>query len=112
MVLGVWDVPPGSWVTWVLKWPDLWHWKDRDRRLCQEPKCELKGREWGFPGGPVVEYPPASTGDTRLILGLGRIPPAAEELSPRASAAEPEPTRCDNHVPPRACALQPEMPPQ
>ena len=52
----------------------------------------------------MVEHLPGSAGDTRLIPGLGRIPPAAEELSPRASAAEPEPTRCDtmhrdNHAP-------------
>ena len=26
----------------------------------------------GFPGGRAVKYPPASAGDTGLILGLGR----------------------------------------
>ena len=27
---------------------------------------------WGFPGGPVVNNPPASAGDTSSVPGLGR----------------------------------------
>ena len=37
--------------------------------------CLIKKRtSWGFPGGPVVENPPAGVGDTSLIPGLGRCP--------------------------------------
>ena len=31
-------------------------------------------RDWGFPGGSVVENPPANAGDTGSIPGLGRSP--------------------------------------
>ena len=30
--------------------------------------------EKGFPGGSEVKKPPASAGDTRSVLGLGRFP--------------------------------------
>ena len=44
---------------------------------------------WDFPGGPVVRNPPYNVGDTGSILGWGtKIPHAAGQLSPRATATE------------------------
>ena len=42
----------------------------------------LKQHNWGFPGGAVVENPPANAGDTGSSPGLGRFPHAAEQLGP------------------------------
>ena len=36
----------------------------------------------GFPGGAVVENPPANAGDTVFEPWSGRIPHAAEQLGP------------------------------
>ena len=49
---------------------------------------------WGFPGGAVVESPPADAGDHGFVPWSGQIPHAAERLAPWAMAAEsarPEP---------------------
>ena len=35
-------------------------------------KAPLKMEIWGFPGGTVVENPPANAGDTGSSPGLGR----------------------------------------
>ena len=35
-------------------------------------KAEFKKHLWGFPGGAVVENPPANAGDTGSSPGLGR----------------------------------------
>ena len=43
----------------------------------------------GFPGGAVVESPPADVGDMGSCPGLGRSHIAAERLGPWAMAAEP-----------------------
>ena len=42
----------------------------------------LKTSSGGFPGGAVVENLPANAGDTGSSPGLGKIPHAAEQLSP------------------------------
>ena len=42
-----------------------------------------------FPGGTVVKNPPAHEGDTGLSPGPGKIPRAAEQLSPCATTTEP-----------------------
>ena len=60
-----------------------------------------------FPGGPVVENPPANAGDTGLILHLGRSHKPWGN-SPCAATTEPmclEPVLC-NEKPPR-CKAQP-----
>ena len=54
----------------------------------------------GFPGGAVVENPPANAEDTGSSPGLGgsRIPHAAEQLGPWATTTEParlEPVLCN-----------------
>ena len=44
---------------------------------------------WDFPGGPVVKNLPSNAGDVGLIPGRGtKIPRAAGQLSPRATATE------------------------
>ena len=43
----------------------------------------------GFPGGSVIKNLPASAGDMGLILDLGKIPHAEEQLSPCATTIEP-----------------------
>ena len=43
----------------------------------------------GFPGGAVVENPPANAGDTGSSPGLGRSHVTAEQLGPWATIAEP-----------------------
>ena len=43
----------------------------------------------GFPGGAVVKNLPANAGDTGSSPGAGRIPHAAEQLSPCATTTEP-----------------------
>ena len=42
----------------------------------------------GFPGGAVVENPPANAGDMGSIPGPG-IPHATEQLSPCTTTTEP-----------------------
>ena len=49
----------------------------------------LKKQHRDFPGGGVVENPPADAGDTGSIPRSGKIPHAAEQLSPCATTAEP-----------------------
>ena len=43
----------------------------------------------GFPGGAVVENLPANAGDTGSDPWSGKIPHAAEQLSPQATTTEP-----------------------
>ena len=46
-------------------------------------------RPWDFPGGPMVENPPSSAGDTGLISGWGtNIPRATGQLSPCTTTRE------------------------
>ena len=49
---------------------------------CVSKEWEMKGEGWGFPGGTVVENPPANAGDTGLSPDPGRFPHATEQLSP------------------------------
>ena len=50
----------------------------------------LKERRSGaFPGGAVVKNPPANAGDTGSKPWSGKIPHAAEQLSPCATTTEP-----------------------
>ena len=48
-----------------------------------------KTKPQGFPGGAVVGSLPANAGDTGSSPGLGKIPHAAEQLSPWATTTEP-----------------------
>ena len=43
----------------------------------------------GFPGGPVVKNPPLPVQGTWVHPRSGKIPHAAEQLSPCATATEP-----------------------
>ena len=42
----------------------------------------VRKEQRSFPGGSVVKNPPANAGDVGPISGLGKIPQAAEQLSP------------------------------
>ena len=42
----------------------------------------IKSWKQGFPGGTVVENPPANAGDMGSSPGLGRFPHAVEQLAP------------------------------
>ena len=44
---------------------------------------------WDVPGGSVVKNLPASAGDTGFIPGQGRLPHAAEQLSPQLLSLSP-----------------------
>ena len=57
-----------------------------------------------LPGGTVVKNPHASAGDMGSIPWSGKIPQAAEQLSPCTTTTEARA--------PRAPALQQEKPPQ
>ena len=68
----------------------------------------------GFPGGTVVKNPPANAGD-RFEPWSGKIPHAAEQLSPCATTTEPalqspRATTTEAHAP-TAHAPQQENPP-
>ena len=52
-----------------------------------ENHVHIKISIWGFPDDLVVNNPPASTGDTGSIPGLG-IPCASEQLSPCITTTE------------------------
>ena len=49
---------------------------------------------WDFPGGAVVKNLPASAGGHRSDPRSGKIPHAAEQLSPRTTTTEPA---CHNY---------------
>ena len=78
----------------------------------------------GFPGGAVVKNLPANAGDAASIPGPGRSHIAVEQLSSRATTtepvvwgpgtvtAEPKPHNLLKPTCSRACAAQPERPPQ
>lgn len=52
--------------------------------------CALNTLLEDFPGGPVVKNPPAHTGDTGSIPGLGtKIPHATGQLSLCSATTEP-----------------------
>ena len=56
-----------------------------------------------FPGGPVVENPPANAGDTGgFNPWSGKIPHATEQLNSRTSAPEPMSHNCGS-----LCAPEP-----
>ena len=56
----------------------------------QVKETQHKAGLGGFPGGPVVKNPPCNAGDSHSIPGGGtKIPHAAEQLSPCATATEP-----------------------
>ena len=46
-------------------------------------------KDWDFPGGPVVEHPPASAGGHRFDPWSGKMPHAMEQLSLCTTATEP-----------------------
>ena len=48
-----------------------------------------KNKQEGFPGGTVVKNPPANAGDYGFEPWSGRIPHAAEQLSPCTPTTEP-----------------------
>ena len=72
----------------------------------------------GFPGGAAVKNPPANSGDTEpgFEPWSGKIPHAAEQLSPWATTTEPALQSPQATTPearaPGAHALQQEKPPQ
>ena len=72
--------------------------------------------ELDFPGGTVVENPPANAGNTSSSPGSGKIPHAAEQLSLCTTTIEPAlyspPATTTEGSAPRARALQQEKPPQ
>ena len=54
---------------------------------------DCRGAQWlrirlDFPGGEVVKNPPANAGDTGSESRFAKIPHAAEQLSPCATATE------------------------
>ena len=49
----------------------------------------IRDRLLGFPGGAVVKNPPANAGDMGSDPWSGKIPHAAEQLSPFATTTEP-----------------------
>ena len=53
------------------------------------PTQGVKKRGRGFPGGAVVKNPPANAGHTGSSPWSGKIPHAAEQLSPCATTTEP-----------------------
>lgn len=56
----------------------------------QEVKHPGPCHSWDFPGGPVVENLPFTTGDTGLITVWGtEVPHATRELSPRVQLEKP-----------------------
>ena len=59
----------------------------------------------GFPGGAVVKNPPANAGDIGFEPWSGKIPHAAEQLSPCATTTEPTRHTTEAHAP-RARAPQ------
>ena len=53
-------------------------------------KLSFKKMKWGFPGGTVVKNPPAKCRGHGFEPWSGKIPHAAEQLSPCATTTEPE----------------------
>ena len=113
----------GGWNPWhqtilgisVLFTPAHWPGKTQTKRQWQ------LNMSLGFPGGMAGKNPPANAGDTGFWSG--KIPHAQEQLSPCATTTEAAHSRTRNYnsrartlqlqePKPRACALQPEKPPQ
>ena len=69
-------------------------WTERGKEQRDEERCEtqlksdVNGR-WDFPGGTVVKNPSANAGGHRFEPWSRKIPHAAEQLSPCATATEP-----------------------
>ena len=65
----------------------------------------------GFPGGAVVENPPANAGDTGSSPGPGKshMPRSNQARVPQLLSLHAATTEAHT---PRACALQQEKPPQ
>ena len=49
-----------------------WGGRVRDFIGLRRMVCNLKLKNWDFPGGAVVKNPPANAGNTGLNPGLGR----------------------------------------
>ena len=68
-------------------------WPKNDSHQLSERLMVFKEEVSDFPGGPVVKNPPANTGDTGSIPGLGRFHMARATKpvlqSPRAATTEP-----------------------
>ena len=48
--------------------------KPKQKQYCNKLNKDFKnGPHWDFPGGPVVNNPPANAGDTDSIPGLGKF---------------------------------------
>ena len=58
--------------------------QDSDSSLKSGVVIQVQRAFWsgGFPGGAVVEGPPADAGDAVFVTRYGRIPHAAERLGP------------------------------
>ena len=57
-------------------------------------QCNFKSDtkvKWGLPGALEVKNLPANAGDTGLIPGPGRFPPAAGQVNPCTTTTEPTP---------------------
>ena len=67
--------------------------------------------EGGFPGGAVVENPPANAGDTGSIPGLGRSHILRSNQARAPQLLSQRATTIEAHAP-RARAPQQEKPPQ
>ena len=72
----------------------------------QKAWVEQKAEKGDFPGGPLVQNPPANAGDMGLIPGPGRFhvlqgneANTPEVLSPRSRAATTEHVCCSNRSP-------------
>ena len=67
------------------------YWSVTALQWCVSAPSDFKNcyKTMGFPRGAVVKNPPANAGDTGSSPGSGRIPHAAEQLSPCATTTEP-----------------------
>ena len=92
----------------------------RRKCYCQQPSQHLCQRDFpgdsvvknllyllDFPGGAVDRNPPAKAGDTGSTPGLGKIPQAAEPLSP-CTTTEPTCSRAQELQLSEGCAPQRE----
>ena len=57
--------------------------------MCRSSGKTQENISKGFPGGPVVKNPPCNARDTGFDRWSGKIPHAAEQLSPGATTTEP-----------------------
>ena len=85
-------------------------WTDK-RKTIQPKRLEQAQAIQDFPGGGVGKNPPANSGDTVSIPdpGRSRMPQSTEPHALQQLCRQAATTRARA---PRACALQPEKPPQ